>query len=70
MPWFKASDSKPAEGERVLIHDRRGGRMLTGLYVGGRWYAEDSRDGSLTETAGVTHWAPLLESEEYDPGED
>jgi len=70
MPWFKVSDSKPAEGERVLIHDGAGDGMLTGLYVGGRWYAEDSRDGSLAEAQGVTHWAPLLDSEEYDPADD
>jgi len=70
MPWFKTSDSKPAEGERVLIHDGENRRMLTGLYAGGRWYVEDARDGRLTETQGVTHWAPLLESEEYDPAAD
>ena len=70
MPWFKASDSKPAEGERVLIHDRRGNRMVTGRYVGGRWYVEESRDGRLAEAPGVTHWAPMLDSEEYDPADD
>ena len=70
MPWFKASDSKPAEGERVLIHDRRSNRMSAGRYVGGRWYLEDSRDGRLTESEHVTHWAPLLDSEEYDPADD
>ena len=70
MPWFKASESKPAEGERVLIHDGAGNRILTGLYVGGRWYVEDSQDGSLAEAAGVTHWAPMLDSEEYDPADD
>lgn len=70
MPWFKASDSKPAEGERVLIHDGARHRMLQGLYADGRWYVEDSRDGSLAEARGVTHWAPLLDSEEYDPADD
>lgn len=70
MPWFRASDSKPAEGERVLIHDRRDNRMSAGLYSGGRWYVEDPRDGRLTEFGGVTHWAPLLGSEEYDPADD
>jgi hypothetical protein len=70
MPWFRTSDARPAEGERVLIHDRRQNRMLTGRYVGGRWYAEDPRDKSLTEAEGITHWAPLLESEEYDPADD
>ena len=70
MPWFRASDSKPPEGERVLIHDGASDRMLAGRYVGGRWYAEAPRDGRLTETAGVTHRAPLLDSEEYDPADD
>lgn len=70
MPWFKASDAKPAEGERVLLHDGASNRMLAGLYAGGRWYVEDSSDGHLTEAFGVTHWAPFLESEEYDPADD
>lgn len=70
MPWFKASDSKPAEGERVLIHDPRSNRIEAGLYAAGRWYVEDSRDGRLNEARGVTHWAPILESEEYDPADD
>ena len=70
MPWFKASDSTPAEGERVLIHDRRGNRMLAGLYAGGRWYVEETNGGRLTEAGGVTHWAPMLDSEEYDPAAD
>ncbi|HWS86309.1 MAG TPA: hypothetical protein VN282_05070 [Pyrinomonadaceae bacterium] len=70
MPWFKASDSKPAEGERVLIHDGENDRMVAGLYAGGRWYVEGPGDGTLTEAAAVTHWAPLLEAEEYDPADD
>ncbi|MET0649518.1 MAG: hypothetical protein ABW208_23145 [Pyrinomonadaceae bacterium] len=70
MPWFKSSDSTPAEGERVLIHDGAGNRMLAGRYAGGRWYVEDACDGRLTELRNVTHWAPLLESEEYDPADD
>ena len=70
MPWFKVSDSKPAEGERVLIHDGENNRMETGLYAGGRWYVEDARGGRLTEARGVTHWAPLLDSEGYDPADD
>ena len=70
MPWFKASDSTPAEGERVLIHDGTNNRMSAGLYAGGRWYAEDPGVGRLTELENVTHWAPLLESEEYDPADD
>ena len=70
MPWFKASDSTPAEGERVLVHDGASNRMSAGLYAGGRWYAEDARDGRLTGPVNVTHWAPLLESEEYDPADD
>ena len=70
MPWFKASESKPAEGERVLIHDGKNNRIETGCYAGGRWYVEDSKDGSLTEAPGVKHWAPILRSEEYDPADD
>ena len=70
MPWFKASDSKPAEGERVLIHDGENNRIGAGLYADGRWYVEAVNDGRLVEASGVTHWAPLLDSEEYDPGED
>lgn len=70
MPWFKLSDSEPTEGERVLIHEGGTNRMLTGLYTGGRWYAEDSGGVGLTEVSGVTHWAPLLDSEEYDPADD
>lgn len=70
MPWFKAADVTPAEGERVLVHDAAAGRVEAGRYVGGRWHVEDLRDGSLTEKAGVTHWAPLLDSEEYDPADD
>ena len=70
MPWFKASDSKPAEGERVLIHDGESNRIEAGLYAEGRWYVEDLRDGTLNEAAAVTHWAPLLDSEEYDPADD
>jgi hypothetical protein len=70
MPWFEASESKPADGEQVLIHDGGSNRILTGRYVGGRWYVEDLKDGSLAEAAGVTHWAPLLDSEEYDPADD
>jgi hypothetical protein len=70
MPWFKASDSTPAEGERVLIHEGAGDGMSAGLYAGGRWYVEDPRGGGLTEARGVTHWAPMLDSEEYDPADD
>ena len=69
MPWFKVSDSKPCEGERVLIN-RGVGPLELGRYAAGRWYLEDSKDGSLSEAEGVTHWAPLLDSEEYDPAED
>jgi hypothetical protein len=70
MPWFKASDSKPAEGARVLMHDGAREWILAGLYSGGRWYVEDPERGGLTEARGVTHWAPLLDSEEYDPADD
>ena len=70
MPWFRVSDAKPAEGEQVLIHDGARERVECGRYVGGRWYVENLTDGRLTEIEGVTRWAPLLESEEYDPAED
>jgi hypothetical protein len=70
MPWVKASDLTPAEGERVLIHDGRSNRMAVGRYVGGRWLVEDPCGGPPAELAGVTHWAPLLDSEEYDPADD
>ena len=70
MPWFKASDAKPAEGERVLVHDDANERIEFGRYAGGRWYVEDSEEGRLTEIVGVTRWAPLLDSEEYDPATD
>ena len=70
MPWFKAADCRPAEGETVLIHDGAGERVRLGRYAGGRWYVEDAGGGAPSEIEGVTHWAPLLESEEYDPAED
>ena len=70
MPWVKASSLKPSEGERVLIHDAGNNRIEVGLYVGGRWFVEGASDGRLTEVAGVTHWGPLLDSEEYDPADD
>ncbi len=70
MPWFKAADAKPAAGERVLVYDGANERVELGRYDGGRWYVEDPRDGSLSEIRGVERWAPLLESEEYDPAED
>ena len=70
MPWFKVSDAKPAEGERVLVHDGAKERIECGRYAGGRWYVEDPEEGRLSEIEGVTRWAPLLESEEYDPAED
>ena len=70
MPWFKASDSTPAEGERVLIHDGDNNRIEAGLYSGGRWYVEGADGGRPAEASGVTHWAPLLDAEEYDPADD
>ena len=70
MPWFKVTDSTPAENEQVLVYDGANERVELGRYVGGGWYVEDPRDGRLTELGGVTRWAPLLESEDYDPGED
>lgn len=38
---------------------------MGGVYAGGKWYIEDARDGRLEEAEGVTHWAPLLDSEAY-----
>ena len=70
MPWFKVEDARPAEGEQVLIHDGANERIEFGRYVGGRWYVEDSTGGQLTEIDGVTHWGPVLDSEEYDPADD
>jgi hypothetical protein len=70
MPWFKVTDATPADGEQVLIHDGADGRIKAGRYVGGRWFVEDSADASLTEVGGVTHWAPQLDSEDYDPADD
>lgn len=70
MPWVKAAECLPCEGEQVLIFDPVRRRMETGRYVGGVWYLEDARDGRLTRVAGVTHWAPLLESESNDDGDD
>ncbi|HEX8500153.1 MAG TPA: DUF551 domain-containing protein [Pyrinomonadaceae bacterium] len=70
MPWIKASELAPAEGERVLIHDGARDRMEVGRYVGGRWLVEGRGGGRPAEVGGVTHWAPLLESEEYDPADD
>jgi hypothetical protein len=54
----------------VLIHDGADGRITAGRYVGGRWFVEDSADGRLTEIEGLTHWAPQLDSEDYDPADD
>lgn len=64
------ADRLPPEDEPVLIHDGRNRRMETGRYVKGRWYAEDSQSGELSEISGVTHWAWMLDSylndESYD----
>lgn len=70
MPWVKAAESTPAEGARVLVYDVRERRMLLGRYEGGRWYVEDEAGGRAREVAGVTHWAPLLDSYERDEGDD
>ena len=70
MPWFKVTDATPAEGERILLHDGANERIEFGRYAGGRWYVEDPAGGGLTEMRGVTRWAPLLDSEAYDPAED
>jgi len=70
MPWFKVTDSTPADGDEVLIHDGANNRVRAGRYVGGRWLVEDAGGGPPAEVEGVTHWAPMLESEEYDPADD
>ena len=70
MPWIKAADALPGENEQVLIFDPERRRMKLGRYAGGAWYVEDERDGRLTRIAGVTHWAPILESETNDDSED
>lgn len=70
MPWVKVTDAAPGEGERVLIYDNANDRILPGRYGGGRWYVEDPAGGGASEVAGVTHWAPVLDSEAYDPAED
>ena len=70
MPWIKAADVLPGENEEILIYDPERGRMEAGRYVGGVWYVEDGRDGRLTRVAGVTHWAPILESESNDDSDD
>ncbi|HYP53125.1 MAG TPA: hypothetical protein VEQ42_06270 [Pyrinomonadaceae bacterium] len=70
MPWVKVSDVAPPEDEQILIHDNRNNRIMLGRRVGGRWYVEDARDGRLTEIAGPTHWAPVLDSESHDDSDD
>ena len=79
MSWIKVTDFKPPENEpilihddknKILIHDDKNNRMETGLYLGGRWYVEDVRDGTLREIAGVTHWGRLLDSQLDDDGDD
>jgi hypothetical protein len=70
MPWVKAAELKPTEGAQVLVYDGRERRMLLGRYAGGRWYVEDEAAGRLREVAGVTHWAPILDSYEARESED
>lgn len=70
MTWVKTTDRLPAEDEQVLVHDGRANRIETGRLVKGRWYVEDARDGRLREVAGVTHWAPLLDSYLHDDSDD
>ena len=62
MPWTKAADRLPAENEQVLIYHPERGRMEVGRYADGAWYVEDPRGGRLSRLAGVTHWAPILDS--------
>ncbi len=70
MAWTKATDLAPPENEPILIHDNRNNKIEFGRYVKGRWYIENSQTGELSEIAGVTHWAVLLESELNDDSED
>lgn len=70
MPWVKAAELLPADGAEVLVYVEGRARMEPGRYAGGRWYIEDTRGGRLAEVEGVTHWAPLLDSETYDAGDD
>jgi hypothetical protein len=70
MAWTKASELMPQEDEQILIHDSKRNRMELGRYIKGRWYVENPQTGELSELAGVTHWAVILESESNDDSED
>jgi len=70
MPFVKTSDFAPPEDEPVHIHDNAAGRLLTGRYLRGRWYAEDPHTARLDEIPAPTHWAPILDSELQDDGDD
>jgi hypothetical protein len=66
MPWIKVANTRPQEGEKILIYDNQQQRMEFGQYINGRWYVENLQNGKLREIAGVTHWAPILDSEDYE----
>jgi hypothetical protein len=70
MPWTKSSELMPQENEPILIHDEKNNRMELGRYIKGKWYVENLQTGKLSELAGVTHWAVILESESSDDSED
>lgn len=70
MPWIRVIDIRPEEDEQILIHDNRNNRIELGRYVRGRWYIENLQTGKLSEIAGVTHWAPVLDSESNDDSDD
>lgn len=70
MPWVKAAELMPAEGAQVLVYDERERRIRLGRYEGGRWYVEEEAGGPLSRVAGVTHWAPILDSYSADESED
>jgi hypothetical protein len=70
MPWVKAADLLPPENEQIHVYDGARERMEFGRYAAGRWYVEDVRDGRLREITGVTHWAPVLDSEINDDSDD
>jgi hypothetical protein len=68
--WIKATDTTPPEDEQILIHDNENHRIELGRYIKGKWYVENLPDGKLSEIAGVTHWAWILDSQLNDDSDD
>lgn len=60
----------PPEDEQILVYDERNQRIQLGRYVRGRWYLESTQNGEPDEIAAVTHWGPMLDSENYEPSDD